>query len=113
MTEEDEEFNRIEHEAKQRRQAVRAALKEHNEHMLQHMSEYERGFIDGMQKQAQSSVDRAVNAMVTKKPWQGLSDDERRAARNSVAYNQFMTAGEYAEHVQKATESFLKEKNEM
>ena len=24
---------------------------------------YERGFIDGMQKQAQSSVDKAVNAM--------------------------------------------------
>ena len=26
-------------------------------------SEYERGFIDGMQKQMQSSVDRAVNRM--------------------------------------------------
>ena len=25
--------------------------------------DYERGFIDGMQKQMQSSVDRAVNAM--------------------------------------------------
>lgn len=55
----------------------------------------------------------AVHATVTKKPWQGLSDDERRAVRNSVAYNQFMTAGEYAELVQKATESFLKAKNEM
>jgi len=28
-----------------------------------HASEYERGFIDGMQRQAQSSVDKAVNAM--------------------------------------------------
>jgi hypothetical protein len=27
------------------------------------MSEYERGVIDGMQKQAKSSVDKAVNAM--------------------------------------------------
>ena len=27
-----------------------------------HASDYERGFIDGMQKQAQSSVDRAINA---------------------------------------------------
>lgn len=27
------------------------------------MNEYERGFIDGMQKQAQSSVDKAVNAI--------------------------------------------------
>ena len=29
----------------------------------QSASEYERGFIDGMQKQMQSSVDKAVNAM--------------------------------------------------
>ena len=36
---------------------------------------YERGFIDGMQKQAQSSVDRAVNAMT--RQWQGLTDEER------------------------------------
>ena len=27
--------------------------------------DYERGFIDGMQKQMQSSVDKAVNAMTT------------------------------------------------
>ena len=75
MTDEDEEFNRIEREA-----AMRKA---------------------------------AVHATVTKKPWVGLTDDERRAVRNSVYYTQFMTAGEYAEHVQKATESLLKAKNEM
>ncbi len=33
--------------------------------------EYERGFIDGMQKQAQSSVDKAVNAM-SQREWVGL-----------------------------------------
>ena len=32
-----------------------------------HASEYERGFIDGMQRQAQSSVDKAVNAMSQRK----------------------------------------------
>jgi hypothetical protein len=37
--------------------------------------EYERGFIDGMQKQAQSSVDRAVNAM-SQRQWVGLTDEE-------------------------------------
>ena len=37
-------------------------------------SDYERGFIDGMQKQAQSSVDRAVNAMTRR--WHGLTDEE-------------------------------------
>ena len=33
------------------------------EALAQPESEYERGFIDGMQKQMQSSVDKAVNAM--------------------------------------------------
>ncbi len=33
--------------------------------------DYEEGFIDGMQHQMQSSVDRAVNAMA-KRPWAGL-----------------------------------------
>ena len=35
--------------------------------------DYERGFIDGMQKQMQSSIDKAVNAMTQRKP---LSDEE-------------------------------------
>jgi hypothetical protein len=39
-------------------------------------SDYERGVIDGRQMQAQSSVDKAVNAM-TQRPWQGLTDDDR------------------------------------
>jgi len=43
--------------------------------------------------------------------WVGLTDEERKFVRNSVGYNQFVTAGEYAEHVQKATEAKLKEKN--
>jgi hypothetical protein len=36
---------------------------------------YEKGVIDGMQKQRQSSVDRAVNKMA-KREWQGLTDEE-------------------------------------
>ena len=36
---------------------------------------YEGGFIDGMQKQAQSSVDKAVNAM-SQRQWRGLTDKE-------------------------------------
>jgi hypothetical protein len=38
-------------------------------------SDYERGVIDGRQMQAQSSVDKAVNAM-TQRPWQGLTGEE-------------------------------------
>ena len=45
------------------------------------------------------------------RPWVGLTDEERKLVRNSVGYNQFVTAGEYAEHVQKATEFKLLEKN--
>jgi hypothetical protein len=50
--------------------------------------DYERGFIDGMQKQMQSSVDRAVNAMTQptyyipskdQRTWIGLSDEEIKA----------------------------------
>ena len=67
MTEEDEAFNEIERQAKQRKESVRAAV--------QTLSEYERGFIDGMQKQMQSSVDKAVNAM-SQRTWVGLTDEE-------------------------------------
>jgi hypothetical protein len=43
--------------------------------------------------------------------WIGLTDEERKQVRSSAHYNQFMTAGEYAKAVQKATEAKLKEKN--
>jgi len=43
--------------------------------VLQQGPDYERGFVDGMQKQMQSSVDKAVNAM-TQRTWVGLTDDE-------------------------------------
>lgn len=38
-------------------------------------ADYEHGFIDGMQYQMQSSVDRAVNAM-SRRTWAGLSNGE-------------------------------------
>ena len=37
--------------------------------------DYERGFVDGMQKQMQSSVDKAVNRMA-QRPWVGLTAEE-------------------------------------
>ena len=43
--------------------------------------------------------------------WVGLTDEEREQVRSSAGYNQFMSAGEYAEAVQWATEAKLKEKN--
>ena len=54
-------------------------------------SDYERGVIDGRQMQAQSSVDKAVNAMTQptyyipskdQRPWVGLTDEERKKIWN-------------------------------
>jgi len=71
MTEEDEAFNKIERQAKQRKESVMAAV-----HTLtEYQRGYENGFIDGMQKQMQSSVDKAVNAM-SQRTWVGLTNDE-------------------------------------
>lgn len=73
MTEEDEEFNRIEREASLRK--------------------------------------AAVHATVTKKPWQGLTDEERAAIGREMAKtlpNRWIDF-DYA----RAVEAKLKEKNEM
>jgi hypothetical protein len=93
MTEEDEAFNEIERQAKQRKESVRAAV--------QTLSEYERGFIDGMQKQMQSSVDKAVNAM-SQRTWVGLTDEDRY---------EFAAAQYSWEELLIAAETKLKEKN--
>ena len=89
MTEEDEEFNRIEREAKLRMQAVSAAL----------------------EKKAENARELGLDYEPPQRTWQGLTDYERTLIHKEVGYNQFMTAGEYAERVQKATESLLKAKN--
>ena len=104
MTEEDEEFNRIEREATARLNAVGASLKDYEEFLRKHASEYERGFIDGMQKQAQSSVDRAVNVMAQRK-WVGLTEADWKHLYDEFAMGQELD--EFAE----AIEARLKEKN--
>ena len=62
--------------------------------------DYERGFIDGMQKQMQSSVDKAVNAM-TQRTWVGLTDEEREEIALEVPMDAI-----------RITEAKLKEKND-
>ena len=70
-------------------------------------ADYERGFVDGMQKQMQSSVDKAVNAM--SRPWVGLTDEEidQGLLRSNHA---LQTAGAWRDGVEWATKQ-LKEKN--
>jgi hypothetical protein len=64
---------------------------------------YERGFIDGMQKQMQSSVDKAVNKM-TKREWVGLTDEEILAIYDAC--------DDWEWHVyERMLEAKLKEKN--
>ena len=74
-------------------------------------ADYERGFVDGMQHQMQSSVDRAVNAMTQptyyipnkdEREWVGLTDEEKHAIRYS-----HMTSAEFIEVI----EAKLKDKN--
>ena len=68
-------------------------------------SDYERGFIDGMQKQAQSSVDRAVNAMT--KPLVGLTPEELSAIWDSMGTWNSTSAQHFYNAIWKA----IREKN--
>jgi len=43
--------------------------------------------------------------------WVGLTDDDRVLIKHDANFNQFMTAGEYADRVQALTEARLKDKN--
>jgi hypothetical protein len=127
MTEEDEAFNEIERRSKAKKDAVESSVnakealtklltdsydqgvKDALESVTQTSNElqvagYERGFIDGMQKQAQSSVDKAVNAM-SQRTWVGLADDEM--------YKLWLSADEQKDRMAfgKAVEAKLKELN--
>ena len=64
--------------------------------------DYERGFIDGMMYQTQSSVYKAVDAM-SKRKWVGLTDEEIDQICGDVGYGYI--------NVARAIETKLKEKN--
>ena len=69
--------------------------------LAQPESDYERGFIDGMQKQMQSSVDKAVNAMTQptyyipnkdERTWVGLTQEDLKllSAEWRIVYGAWM-----------------------
>jgi hypothetical protein len=73
--------------------------------------EYERGVIDGMQKQMQSSVDKAVNEMA-KREWQSLTDEQVRDLWSwSATAEAERTANTQQHAFARAIEAKLKEKN--
>jgi hypothetical protein len=57
---EDEAFNEIERQAKQRKEAVKAQF----ENWRESASDYERGVIDGMQKQMQSDATKMMGGNI-------------------------------------------------
>ena len=69
--------------------------------VLKQGPDYERGFVDGMQKQMQSSVDKAVDAM-SKRPWVGLTDEDLKEIK---------VCGPVSYKWVKVAEAKLKEKN--
>ena len=71
--------------------------------------DYEEGFIDGMQHQMQSSVDRAVNAMA-KREWVGLTDEELQEIEAATWGAAFLRPQSARDHY-RAIEAKLKEKN--
>jgi hypothetical protein len=96
--------------------SLRQAIREHAMYEVQRLgqeieqsSDYERGFIDGMQKQMQSSVDKAVNAM-SQREWVGLTDDEIiDVIHPLVMADMSDQATDY--EIARAIEAKLKEKN--
>ena len=52
-----------------------------------------------------------LNTVSPIKEWVGLTEDDKVLIKHDANYNQFMTAGEYADRVQALTEARLKDKN--
>ena len=74
---------------------------------------YERGFIDGMQHQMQSSVDKAVNAM-SKREWVGLTNEEIDFLEEMYAppvHPDFVNDASHCLELIRHVEAKLKEKN--
>ena len=81
-------------------------------------SDYERGFIDGMQKQMQSSVNKAINVMTQPTyyipnneecTWVGLTDEEiSKIIDAEIGFNSCWGP---EENFARAIEAKLKEKN--
>ena len=68
--------------------------------------DYERGFVDGMQEQMKTSVDRAVNAMC-KREWVGLTEIEIC----DIEADELTSASSETFSFARAIEAKLKEKN--
>ena len=107
MTEEDEAFNDIERQAKQRIEAVKAQLVPLACERCKQLEEQAYDLL-GQLKVANIKL---AYTHPPKRTWVGLTEDDKVLIKHDANFNQFMTAGEYADRVQQLTEARLKEKN--
>ena len=56
-------------------------------------------------------TDHHPDCKLAQRTWVGLTEDDKVLIKHDANYNQFMTAGEYADRVQALTEARLKDKN--
>ena len=64
--------------------------------------------------EAAEAVLRALDGYIknlTKRTWVELTEDDKVLIKHDANFNQFMTAGEYADRVQALTEARIKDKN--
>lgn len=59
----------------------------------------------------QEYIDNLIESLEEKRTWVGLTDDDKVLIKHDANFNQFMTAGEYADRVQQLTEARLKDLN--
>ena len=65
-------------------------------------------------REPQISFNSEVVGHIEPQPrWVGLTDDDKVLIKHDANFNQFMTAGEYADRVQELTEARLKDKNHL
>ena len=65
---------------------------------------------DHFMNQSITSLRQAI-AELEQRTWVGLTEDDKVLIKHDANFNQFMTAGEYADRVQQLTEARLKDKN--
>ena len=88
-TPEDEEFKRIEAESGWRKRQIA---------------------LDQIKDRIELETRPLIN-FTKQKEWVGLTEDDRVLIKYEANFNQFMTAGEYADRVQQLTEARLKDLN--
>jgi hypothetical protein len=69
--------------------------------------------VDALQEKLVTSEPVTLNLYTTppQRTWVGLTEDDKVLIKHDANFNQFMTAGEYADRVQALTEARLKDKN--